>query len=77
MTAFTTRPELRGPFGMVASTHWLASAGGMAVLFISAELEEVTRVSHRIAVMRDRRNVAQVDTDQQPDLHELIAASPS
>src|SRR5438477_9455733 len=30
--AFTTRPELRGTFGMVASTHWLASAAGMAVL---------------------------------------------
>jgi gamma-glutamyltranspeptidase/glutathione hydrolase len=29
---FTTRPELRGTFGMVASTHWLASASGMAVL---------------------------------------------
>jgi gamma-glutamyltranspeptidase / glutathione hydrolase len=29
---FTTRPELRGTFGMVASTHWLASAVGMAVL---------------------------------------------
>jgi gamma-glutamyltranspeptidase / glutathione hydrolase len=29
---FTTRPELRGSFGMVASTHWLASAVGMAVL---------------------------------------------
>src|SRR6478609_4440566 len=29
---FTTRPELSGPFGMVASTHWLASAAGMAVL---------------------------------------------
>ena len=29
---FTTRPELRGTFGMVASTHWLASATGMAVL---------------------------------------------
>jgi gamma-glutamyltranspeptidase / glutathione hydrolase len=29
---FTTRPELRGSFGMVASTHWLASAAGMAVL---------------------------------------------
>src|SRR3954453_19083428 len=27
-----TRPELRGSFGMVASTHWLASAVGMAVL---------------------------------------------
>ena len=29
---FTTRPELRGTFGMVASTHWLASAVGMSVL---------------------------------------------
>ena len=30
--SFSTRPELRGTFGMVASTHWLASAAGMAVL---------------------------------------------
>ncbi len=30
--SFTTRPELKGTFGMVASTHWLASAAGMAVL---------------------------------------------
>jgi gamma-glutamyltranspeptidase/glutathione hydrolase len=30
--SFSTRPELRGTFGMVASTHWLASATGMAVL---------------------------------------------
>ena len=30
--SFTTRPELRGTFGMVASTHWLAAAAGMAVL---------------------------------------------
>jgi gamma-glutamyltranspeptidase / glutathione hydrolase len=30
--SFTSRPELRGTFGMVASTHWLASAAGMAVL---------------------------------------------
>ncbi|MCW2865032.1 MAG: gamma-glutamyltransferase [Actinoallomurus sp.] len=29
---FTTRPELTGDFGMVASTHWLASAAGMSVL---------------------------------------------
>ena len=27
-----TRPELRGTFGMVSSTHWLASSAGMAVL---------------------------------------------
>jgi gamma-glutamyltranspeptidase/glutathione hydrolase len=30
--SFTTRPELRGTFGMVASTHWLASSAGMSVL---------------------------------------------
>jgi gamma-glutamyltranspeptidase/glutathione hydrolase len=29
---FTTRPELAGTFGMVASTHYLATAAGMAVL---------------------------------------------
>ena len=29
---FTTRPELQGTFGMVTSTHWLASAVGMSVL---------------------------------------------
>src|SRR5680860_1710956 len=28
----TTRPELRGTYGMVASTHWLASGAGMSVL---------------------------------------------
>src|ERR1700761_2001294 len=32
MAAFTTRPELRGTFGMVASTHWLASGAGMRML---------------------------------------------
>lgn len=30
--AFTTRPELRGTFGMIASTHYLATAAGMSVL---------------------------------------------
>src|SRR6476619_6097229 len=29
---FTTRPELQGSVGMVSSTHWLASAAGMALL---------------------------------------------
>ena len=29
---FTTRPELQGTFGMVASTHWIASAVGMKLL---------------------------------------------
>ena len=29
---FTTRPELSGTFGMVASTHWMASSVGMKML---------------------------------------------
>ncbi len=29
---FTTRPEIAGTFGVVASTHWIASQSGMAVL---------------------------------------------
>jgi gamma-glutamyltranspeptidase/glutathione hydrolase len=29
---FTTRPEILGTTGVVASTHWLASAAGMAIL---------------------------------------------
>jgi gamma-glutamyltranspeptidase/glutathione hydrolase len=31
-STFTTRPQLAGTFGMVASTHWLATAAGMAML---------------------------------------------
>jgi len=29
---FTTRPEIRGTFGAVTSTHWIASAVGMSIL---------------------------------------------
>ncbi|MGE5268954.1 MAG: gamma-glutamyltransferase family protein [Thiohalocapsa sp.] len=32
MPGFTTRPEIRGTFGVVATTHWLASAVAMGVL---------------------------------------------
>ncbi|MCC8251472.1 sugar ABC transporter ATP-binding protein [Saccharothrix luteola] len=39
------------------------AAEGMAVLFISAELEEVVRVSDRVVVMRDRHKVAELDGD--------------
>ena len=31
-TMFTTRPEIAGTFGVVASTHWIASQVGMGVL---------------------------------------------
>jgi gamma-glutamyltranspeptidase/glutathione hydrolase len=30
--AFTTRPEIEGTFGVVTSTHWIATAVGMATL---------------------------------------------
>ena len=29
---FTTRPEIEGTFGVVATTHWIATAVGMATL---------------------------------------------
>ncbi|TRW98277.1 gamma-glutamyltransferase family protein [Paracoccus sp. M683] len=32
MNQFTTRPDIRGTFGTVTSTHWLGSAAGMAML---------------------------------------------
>ncbi len=32
MTTFTTRPEILGTFGVVTSTHWIASAVGMSIL---------------------------------------------
>ena len=32
MSTFTTRPEIKGTFGVVGSTHWLASAAGMGIL---------------------------------------------
>lgn len=32
MSDFTTRPEIRGSFGVVTSTHWIASAVGMSML---------------------------------------------
>ena len=32
MPGFTTRPEIRGTFGVVATTHWLASSVAMGIL---------------------------------------------
>nr|WP_239070690.1 sugar ABC transporter ATP-binding protein [Cellulomonas chitinilytica] len=50
---------------------------GMAVVFISAELEEVLRLSHRIAVMRDRRKIGELvngDDVTTDDVVDLIAS---
>jgi galactofuranose transport system ATP-binding protein len=47
---------------------------GMAVLFISSEIDEVVRVSHRIAVLRDRRKVGELAAGaQEHDVYQLIA----
>ncbi len=46
---------------------------GMAVLFISAELEEVLRLSHRVAVLRDRRLVADLANDDALTMDRLVA----
>jgi simple sugar transport system ATP-binding protein len=40
------------------------AANGMSIVFISAELEEVLRVGHRIVVLRDREIVAMLDPDE-------------
>jgi simple sugar transport system ATP-binding protein len=48
------------------------SDGGMAVLFISAELEEVLRLSHKIAVLRDRRMVTELANDEDVDAERIM-----
>ncbi|MEE3921471.1 ATP-binding cassette domain-containing protein [Micromonospora sp. BRA006-A] len=48
------------------------SDGGMAVLFISAELERCCAWSHRVAVMRDREMVAQLDNDDTLDADRVM-----
>ena len=39
-------------------------ADGMAIVFISSELEEVLRDSHRVVVMRDRKKVGELSGDR-------------
>ena len=47
----------------------------MSVVFISAELEEVLRLSDRLVVMRDRRKIAEQPNDDVTvgDVLEIIA----
>ncbi len=50
------------------------SAGGMAVIFISSEMNEVVRMAHRILVLRDRRKVGELPAGSSEDaVYELIA----
>jgi simple sugar transport system ATP-binding protein len=39
----------------------------MAVVYISAELEEVARLSHRVIVLKDRAKVAELDASATVD----------
>jgi monosaccharide-transporting ATPase len=52
---------------------------GMAVLFISSEMDEVIKYSDKIAVMRDRRQVGEIDAGQADEraVFEMIAGGES
>ncbi|MGN4072547.1 sugar ABC transporter ATP-binding protein, partial [Burkholderia gladioli] len=54
-------------------------ARGLAILFISSEIGEVVRVSHRIAVLRDRRKVAELTGAEasEEQVYRLIAGGQS
>jgi simple sugar transport system ATP-binding protein len=45
---------------------------GTSVLFVSAELEEVLRLSHKVVVLRDRRVIAQLDNDEELTVDHLV-----
>ncbi|PRY33135.1 sugar ABC transporter ATP-binding protein [Pseudosporangium ferrugineum] len=48
------------------------AGGGMAVLFVSAELEEVLRLSHKIEVLRDRRLVEEIENTDGVDADRIM-----
>ncbi|HEY0093434.1 MAG TPA: sugar ABC transporter ATP-binding protein [Archangium sp.] len=52
--------------------HELASQG-LSVLFISAALEEVARLSHRVAIFRDRKMVGEYTGLALPEIMKVIA----
>jgi monosaccharide-transporting ATPase len=45
---------------------------GVSVLFISAEIEEVLRLSHKVAVLRDRHVVAELANDEGVTIDALV-----
>lgn len=52
-------------------------ANGLSILFISSEISEVLRVSHRVVVLRDRRKIAEVagKASNEDNIYRLIAGS--
>jgi simple sugar transport system ATP-binding protein len=49
------------------------AADGMAVLFISSELEEVARLSQRIYVLRDRQTIAEIENQEGIDVDDIVS----
>jgi simple sugar transport system ATP-binding protein len=45
---------------------------GMSVLFISAEIEEVLRLSHKVEVLRDRQVVAELENDESVTIDAVV-----
>jgi simple sugar transport system ATP-binding protein len=54
-------------------------AKGLAILFISSEMSEVVRMSHKVAVLRDRRKVAEIAGESltEDKVYQLIAGGQS
>jgi len=48
---------------------------GKSCVFISSELEEVLRTSHRVAVMRERKMVAEFTDESGDQIMQAIAGS--
>ncbi len=55
------------------------SDDGMSVIYISAELEEVLRLSHRVGIMRDRRKIDEIANEgvSVEDIMKIIAGEPA
>ena len=51
-----------------------AAAAGLAVLFVSSELDEVMGLAHRVLVVRDQRIVAELEGDELTEARILEAA---
>jgi gamma-glutamyltranspeptidase len=72
--SFSTRPELRGTFGMVASTHWLASAVGMAVLERGGNaFDAAVAAGFTLQVVEPHMNGPGGDQQDQWALHAFLA----
>ena len=62
---FTTRPEIIGTFGAVASTHWLASQVGMAVRERGGDAFDADRVRQRRALREENAFGNDADTERE------------